>query len=108
MGAPKSLRDLTETSDVKSKVLAHCYRLLVVELNVKVPLIEPSKYIPKIANRAGISERTKRTAINAMQYIVKSEISVGKNPVGLAAIVLYMPCLARNENRSQKLQVLRA
>lgn len=71
MGAPKSLRDLTETSDVKSKVLAHCYRLMVVELNVKVPLIEPSKYIAKIANRAGISERTKRTATVQCNTLLK-------------------------------------
>ncbi len=101
LGAPKSLREMTETSEVKSKALTHCYRLLALELDIKVPLIEPSKYIARIANKAGISEKTKRIAIATMEEITKNEISAGKNPVGLAATVLYLSCLASNENRTQ-------
>src|SRR5215211_5562817 len=86
MGAPKSLREITETSGVKSKALTHCYRLLALELHIKIPLIAPSKYIARIANKAGITE---------------NEISAGKNPVGLAATVLYLSCLASNENWTQ-------
>lgn len=102
MGTPRSIRDMTETTEVKSKALAHCYRLLVLELDIKVPLIDPAKYITQISNKAGISEKTKRIAISIMQEIIKNEISAGKNPVGLAATVLYLACLASNENRPRK------
>jgi transcription initiation factor TFIIB len=101
MGAPKSLREMTEISGVKSKALTHCYRLLALELHIKIPLIAPSKYIPRIANKAGISEKTKRMAIAMMEEITKNEISAGKNPVCLAATVLYLSCLASNENWTQ-------
>ena len=101
LGAPKSLHELTETSGVKSKALTHYYRLLTLELDIKVPLIEPTKYIARIANKAGISEKTKRIAIATMEEITKNEISAGKNPIGLAATVLYLSCLASNENRTQ-------
>jgi transcription initiation factor TFIIB len=101
LGAPKSLREMTETSGVKSKALTHCYRLLTLELDIKVPLVAPSKYIARIANKAGISEKTKRIAIATMEEITKNEISAGKNPIGLAATVLYLSCLASNENRTQ-------
>jgi transcription initiation factor TFIIB len=37
-----------------------------------------------------------------MQDIIKNEISAGKNPVGLAAAVLYLACMISNENRTQK------
>jgi transcription initiation factor TFIIB len=101
LGAPKSLREMTESSQVKSKTIRHCYMLLALELDVKVPLIEPSKYVARIANKAGISEKTKRIALTMMEEITKNEISAGKNPVALAATVLYLSCLVSNENQTQ-------
>ncbi len=101
LGAPKSLREMTESSKVKSKMIRHCYMLLALELDVKVPLIEPSKYVARIANKAGISEKTKRIALTMMEEITKNEISAGKNPVALAATVLYLSCLVSNENQTQ-------
>jgi transcription initiation factor TFIIB len=101
LGAPKSLREMSETSQVNPKALRHHYRLLALELDIKVPLIEPSKYIARIADKAAISEKTKRIAVATMEEITKNELSAGKNPVGLAATVLYLSCLASNENRTQ-------
>ncbi len=102
MGAPRSIRDMTEITNVKSTEITHAYRLLVLELDLKVPLIDPAKYVAKIANKAKISEKTKRIAIDTMEEIVKREISAGKNPMGLAAAVLYVSCLRNNENMTQK------
>lgn len=102
METPKSIREITEMTEVKSKALSHCYRVLVVELDIKVPLIDPTKYVAQIANKAGISEKTKRIGISVMQDIIKNEVSAGKNPVSLAAAVLYLACLISNENRTQK------
>lgn len=102
MQTPKSIREMTEMTEVKSKALSHCYRLLVLELDITVPLIDPTKYVAQIANKAGISEKTKRIGISVMQDIIKNEVSAGKNPVSLAAAVLYLACLISNENRTQK------
>jgi transcription initiation factor TFIIB len=101
LGAPKSLREMTESSRGKSKAIRHYYKLLVLELDIKVPLIEPSKHISKIANKAGISEKTKRVAIAMMEEIRENRISAGKNPVALAATILYISCLANNEYMTQ-------
>ena len=101
LGTPKSLREMTDSSLVKSKAIRHCYRLLALELDARVPLIEPSKYVARIANKAGISEKIKRIALTMMKEITKNEISAGKNPVVLAATVLYLSCLASNENQTQ-------
>ncbi|MFL6489756.1 MAG: transcription initiation factor IIB family protein [Nitrososphaera sp.] len=101
LGTPKSLREMTESSQVESKAIRHSYRLLVLKLDINVPLIEPSMYVSRIANKVGISERTKRIALTMMKEITKNEISAGKNPVALAATVLYLSCLASNENHTQ-------
>lgn len=102
IGSPKSIRELTEATGVRFKGLSQCYRLLVMELDIKVPLVDPMKYVAKIANKTGISEKTKRVAIKIMQEIVKIEISAGKNPIALAATVLYIACLVNNEIQTQK------
>ena len=102
MGTPRSMRDMTEITSIKPKVLSHQYRLLVLELDIKVPLIDPEKYVAKIANKAQISEKTKRAALLIMRDIVKKEISAGKNPIAIAATVLYLSCLENNEDKTQK------
>jgi transcription initiation factor TFIIB len=102
MGAPRSLRETAEITNVRAKALSHSFRLLVRELDIKVPLIDPARYIAKIASKTRINEKTQRIAIETMKDIIKKEISAGKNPVGLAAAVLYRSCLNNNEKVTQK------
>jgi transcription initiation factor TFIIB len=102
IGTPRSIRDMARITSVKVKALSHQYRLLVLELDIKAPLIDPEKYVAKIANKAQISEKTKRAAIHIIRDIVKKEISAGKNPIGIAATALYLSCLENNENKTQR------
>jgi transcription initiation factor TFIIB len=102
MGASRTLKDIAAGTNVKRKDISRSYRLLVLELDIKVPLVDPMKCIVKIANQAGISEKTKRVAMNIMNDLVKIEISAGKLPMGLAATVLYMACMKNGENKTQK------
>jgi transcription initiation factor TFIIB len=102
MGAARSLRDVTEITNVTRKALSRSYRLLVIELDIKVPLVDPMKCITRIASKAKLSEKTMRTAISTMNEVVKKEISAGKDPMGLGAAVLYLSCLTNGENTTQK------
>jgi transcription initiation factor TFIIB len=64
-------------------------------------MVDPMKCIAKVANKASLSERTKRQAITIMNKITKSGVSAGKDPMGLAASVLYLSCLNTGEPISQ-------
>jgi transcription initiation factor TFIIB len=64
-------------------------------------MVDPMKCIAKVANKANLSERTKRQAITIMNKITKSGVSAGKDPMGLAASVLYLSCLNTGESISQ-------
>jgi transcription initiation factor TFIIB len=101
MGISRTLKDIAAYSDVKLKEVAKSYRLLCIELDLKVPIVDPMKYIAKVANKANLSEKTKRQAAEIMNNITKREISAGKNPMGLAASVLYMSSLKTGENITQ-------
>jgi transcription initiation factor TFIIB len=102
IGISRTLKDIASYSNVKFKEGAKSYRLLCIELDIKVPIVDPIKYIVKVANKANLSEKTKRQATEIMNKIItKTEISTGKNPMGLAASVLYMSSIKTGENITQ-------
>jgi transcription initiation factor TFIIB len=101
MNTPRTLKDIAAASNIKRKQLAKAYRLLFIELDIKVPLADPTKCIAKVANKANLSEKTKRHAIRIMDEIRETQISAGKNPMALAATILYFSCLKTGENKSQ-------
>ncbi|HZA08189.1 MAG TPA: transcription initiation factor IIB [Nitrososphaeraceae archaeon] len=101
MGISRTLKDIAAYSNVKFKEVAKSYRLLCIELDLKIPIVDPMKYIAKVANKANLSEKTKRQAADIMNDITKREISVGKNPMGMAASVLYISSMKTGENITQ-------
>jgi transcription initiation factor TFIIB len=101
LGTPRTLKDIAADSNVKLKEVARSYRLLYFELDLKTPLIDPMKCIVKVANKSKLSEKTKRQAAEIMAIVNKREISAGKDPMGLAASVLYLASLKNGESITQ-------
>lgn len=101
MGISGTLDDIIRATNTKEKDLARAYRILIRELDLKVPMVDPVKCVSRVANKANISERTKRKAINMIYDVVKSGLAAGKDPMGLAASVLYVSCVNSSEVKSQ-------
>jgi transcription initiation factor TFIIB len=104
MSTTRTLKDIAAASNIKRKQLAKAYTLLLVELDIKVPLADHTKCIAKVANKANLSEKTKRLAIRIMDEIKRKDddiLSAGKNPMALAATILYLSCLKTGENKTQ-------
>ena len=98
---PRTLRDLATIMNIKRKDITRSYRMLVLELDFKIPLIDPMKCIIKISNNLDLSEKTKRKAMHIMDKVIRSRISAGKNPMGLASSILYLSCLFNGDHRNQ-------
>ena len=99
---PRSLREIAETSLVDKKDMARCYRLLLRELDIQMPIADPMTYISKIAERTGISGQTQGLAIQILREAKKQRAASGKDPMGLAAAALYIACLQNHEKKTQK------
>jgi transcription initiation factor TFIIB len=99
---PKTMKDIAAASNIRRKNIARIYRQLILELDYKVPNIDPVKCIAKIANKSNLTEKTKRHALDIMEKVTENEISAGKDPMGLAATVLYMSCIKTGEDITQK------
>ena len=102
VGISKTMKDIAAASNLKRKDIARTYRQLVLELDYKVPNMDPTKCIAKVANKTNLSEKTKRQALYIMEEVTENEISAGKDPMGLAATVLYISCIKTREKISQK------
>ena len=102
-GISRKLKDIASISNVKYKFLAKTYRLLVFELDLKIPVVNLTKCIAKVANKTNLSEKTKRKARSIMNNITTKNgiFSAGKDPMGLPATILYLSCLETGEKITQ-------
>ncbi|HDM26842.1 MAG TPA: transcription initiation factor IIB, partial [Candidatus Bathyarchaeota archaeon] len=101
-GTPKTLREIAMASLANKKDVARCYRLLLRELNIKMPIADPLIYIPKIAEKAEISAETQRQAVKIIEMAKKKRAVSGKDPLGIAAAALYIACILNDEKKTQK------
>ncbi len=102
METPRTIKDIAAKSNVKRKDVARSYRLLVVELGVRIPVVNPMKCVARVANKLSISEKTKHQAFNIMDEVINKKINAGKEPMGLAATVLYVSSIKSDEKIPQK------
>ncbi|MGA1975773.1 MAG: transcription initiation factor IIB [Conexivisphaerales archaeon] len=99
---PRTLKDVALASGLKRKDVARCYRLLLRELELRMPVTDPVKCVSRIASKAGLTERTQRRAVGILKMAIESKTSAGKDPMGLAAAALYVACVLEGENKTQK------
>jgi transcription initiation factor TFIIB len=64
-----------------------------VLLYLLIPEVDPIKCVAKVANKLSISEKTRQQAINIMGQALEKQMSAGKDPMGLAATVVYASCI---------------
>jgi len=99
---PRTLKDVGNASNIKRKDIARCYRLLLRELSLKMPVVNPVNCVSRIASIAGLSEKTKREATKILRTAEELKISAGKDPMGLAAAALYVACVTNGESKTQR------
>ncbi len=101
-GTPRTLKEVADASLARKKDVARCYRLLLRELDMHMPISEPVNYISKIGSKVGITEKTQRRAMEILQKADTLKIDAGKDPMGLAAAALYIACVLQGEKETQK------
>jgi transcription initiation factor TFIIB len=100
-GVLRTLEDISEVSDIKPGEVARSYRRIISELDIKVPLIDLRKYIVKVANNLNFDEKIKRRALELMEQAQKNNLVVGKDPISMAASILYLVNIAERKPRTQ-------
>ncbi len=99
---PRTLKEIADATNLKKGSIADIYRVLVKELDLRIPVVDPAQCVAKIASKIKISEKTKRYAIKIIRKAQQEGISAGKDPMGIAAAALYLGCVKTGEFHSQE------
>ncbi len=97
----RTLRDISEATDIKPKKISQSYRAIVKQLDLKIPVVNQVHCLSKISNNLGVSEKTKYFALEILQKASDLRILAGRDPVGISAAVLYYACLIKKESFTQ-------
>jgi len=98
---PRTLSEISKIVQADQIFTGRCYRILMRELKVKHVQFNPAIFIRKIANEAGISEKTARESIDMLLAIQEDNILSGKNSLSIAAAILYITCKKHKQKISQ-------
>jgi transcription initiation factor TFIIB len=107
-GVLRTLDDISEIIDIKPGEVARSYRRIISELDIKVPLIDPRKYIVKVANNLNFDEKTKRKALELMEQAQKKHVVVGKDPISMAASIIYLVNLSSERKPRTQTEIAKA
>jgi transcription initiation factor TFIIB len=99
---PRTLKDVAAASNVKRKDIARSYRLLIKEMDLKMPVVNPARCLTGIASRAHVGEKTQRRALQILLKAGEQRISAGKDPMGFSASALYVACTLEGEVVTQR------
>jgi transcription initiation factor TFIIB len=71
---------------------------------MKMPIHDPLdySYVSKIAEKTGISGEAQGLAVKILREAKRKHITMGKDPMGIAAAVLYIACQLNDKKVTQK------
>ena len=99
---PRTLKEVAEASLVKKKDIARCYRLLLRELEIRMPMADPVRCVPKISSKINVIEKIQQKAIDILHRAEEKKAIAGKDPMGIAAAAIYIACVTEGEKKTQK------
>ena len=99
---PRTLDEIAKYTKSNRKDIARCYRLLLKELDIRVPTSDPIDFVPRIAHALGLSGTVMKKAAEILHKAREKGITAGKDPAGLAAAAVYIAALLCDERRTQK------
>jgi transcription initiation factor TFIIB len=101
-GHPRTLKEVSAKSNIMRKDIAKNSRLVMKELAITSSVVDPMKCIVRVASAAQLGERTTRQAFKMMSELLrKKTLTAGKDPLGLAASILYLASKETGEIKTQ-------
>jgi transcription initiation factor TFIIB len=99
---PRTLDEIAQYTKTSKKEVARCYRLLIRELGIRIPISDPADFVPRIASALGLSGSVIKKAIEIIEEAKNAGLTAGKDPAGLAAAAVYIAAQLLDERRTQK------
>ena len=100
---PRTLGEVVSHSPFDKKEISRCYRILLQGLSLRMPVPKAERRVPRIAANVDLGEEPQQMAIEILREAERLKITIGKDPMSLAATALYIACVMNGERRTQKM-----
>ncbi|MEM4389990.1 MAG: transcription initiation factor IIB [Candidatus Micrarchaeia archaeon] len=101
-GIPRTLDEIAEQSGIEKKEIGRTYRFIAHELGLRVPLTDPTHYVPRFSTALKLSGEVQEKAIELLKKAIAKGLISGRGPTGVAAAAVYIASAMLGERRTQK------
>ncbi len=98
----RTIDEITTASQSSRAEFRAAYDALNTELGLPVEPTHPREYLPRYANRLGLSTAVERRARELVEHTDEEGILIGRNPSGVAAACLYTAAKERDAGLTQR------
>ena len=99
---PITLKDIQSRASISSKELGRCVRILLLQLKLtKLTHADPVSFVHRLADCLNITMATRNVACTIVDRAKGASLTVGKNPMSVAAAALYIAGVQTGERRTQ-------
>lgn len=97
-----TLNDVTEATGIRKNSIAKCYRIILINLNLQMPVSDIESCVLRIAKDMRVSEKVKQHAIRILDNAKKRNHLAGKDQMGISAAAIYLASIDMGEKISQR------
>lgn len=98
---PRTLRDIAKSGNISKGDLATAYRVMAKSMNMQLEPYDPVEFVTRICSMLGISESTRRNALDLLFKAEDAGFSTGKNPMSLVGAAVYLATHINDEKKTQ-------
>ena len=100
-GVVRSLEEVGVAANLSKKEMGRNYRVLLRNLETRVPPAEAESYVSKVVNQLDLSGNVEILAIQILRRAAEMRLTCGRGPAGIAAAATYMASVLADERRTQ-------
>ncbi|MGB9703203.1 MAG: transcription initiation factor IIB [Candidatus Micrarchaeales archaeon] len=101
-GMPRTLEEIANVSGISKKDIGRAYRFISHELDIKIPLTDPTNYVPRYVAALKLGGEVEKKAEELLKEALSKGLISGRSPTGVAAAAVYIAATLLGERRTQK------
>ncbi|MFX0007058.1 MAG: transcription initiation factor IIB family protein [Promethearchaeota archaeon] len=99
---PRTFSEVIAESSAKKEDIMNCFKILIKEFNLKIPVTDPISLISKYCANLSFTSETEMLAIKILKTYYEKYSLGGVDPKGLCAGSLYLASKLKNQRINQK------
>jgi len=99
---PRTLDEIEDATKVGRKDIIKTSKLLANRLGMKLAPTSPLEYVGRFCAKLNLKKRIEERAIAIIKDALKSDITSGRGPTGIAAAAIYIAAILCDDRKTQK------